>query len=90
MRKLTIEAASPESARHIFDALAGFEPELVEDGEGLTVAIALRSDGQLIGVLNALEQHVTSRAQGPAIVGLGGHKYRLDAVSSPAPSSGAA
>jgi hypothetical protein len=90
MRKLTIEAASLESARHIVDALADFDPELVDDGEGLTVAIAIGSDRQLIGILNALEQHVTARNEGPALVGLGERKYRLDAAPSLASSPGAA
>jgi hypothetical protein len=33
MRKLTIEAAFPESARYLCDALAGFDSELLVDGE---------------------------------------------------------
>jgi hypothetical protein len=84
MRKLTIEAASPESARDIRDALASFDPELLDDGEGPpSVAVALRKESQLIEVLNAIEQHITARSEGPAVVGLGGQKYRLH----PAPAS---
>ena len=85
MRKLTIEAASPESARLICDALASFKPELLDDGEGHpSVAVAIRGDSQLIEVLNAIEQHITARSEGPAVVGLGGHKYRLHAAPASA------
>ena len=85
MRKLTIEAASSESARHIRDALARFDPELLDDGGGVpSVAVAIRDDSQLIEVLNAIEQHITARSQGPAVVDLGGRKYRLDAAPAPA------
>jgi hypothetical protein len=85
MRKLTIEAASPESARLFCDALASFKPESLDDGDGPpSVAVAIRGDSQLIEVLNAIEQHITARSEGPAVVGLGGQKYRLHPAPAPA------
>jgi hypothetical protein len=85
MRKLTIEAASSESARHILDALASFDPELLDDGGGVpSVAVAIRDDRQLIQILNAIEQHITARSQGAAVLDLGGRKYQMDAAPAPA------
>ena len=83
MRKITIEAASPESARYICDALARFRPTLLDDGERHpSVAVSIRSHAELLEILNALAKHLADRGQGPAVIGLDGHNDQLDAAPS--------
>jgi hypothetical protein len=79
MQKLTVEASTSEVAQGLFSALSGFHPEIVDrpDG-GYQVVVSLRgSDGQIVAILSALEQHVTERGNGPARVGLEGRTYTL-------------
>jgi len=57
-------------------ALSGFRAELVENAEGCEVIVSLgRGDAEIVGVLNALEQHVAERASGPARIDLNGRSY---------------
>jgi hypothetical protein len=79
MQTLTIEAASAASARGMIDALSEFRASLVVDETGRNkVVVELGADDREIGgVLNALEQHVTERAEGPARLELEGREYTL-------------
>jgi hypothetical protein len=84
MEKLTIHAATPESAQAILAALSAFRAELVEtDGRREVVVPLGRSDRDVVAVLNALELYVTERGSGPALVELGDQTY----VMQPAPES---
>ena len=85
MQTLTIKAVTLESAHGFMSGLAGFHAELLEDQDGsYLVEIALgRGDGQIIALLNALEDYVTQRGQGPAEVGLAGRTYRLHPTDAP-------
>lgn len=85
MQTLTIKAKTLESAHGFLTGLAGFRAELqeAEDGSYL-VQIALgRSDREIIAVLNAIEEYVTNRAEGPAEVGLAGRSYTLHPTDPP-------
>ena len=80
MRMLTIEASSAESARVLCDALAAFEPELVEDGIVFRVRVSLgRGDADTVKVLDAIERHVTSGAEISARIEMDGMTYTLHA-----------
>ena len=79
MRTLTIKAANLESARGFLSGLAGFRAELLEAEDGsfdVTITLA-RGDREIIALLNALEDYVTERGQGPAEVDLSGRTYKL-------------
>ena len=81
METLRIHAASPESGRAMLVALSAFPAELVESADGCEVVVGLaRGDGEVVAVLNALEQYVTERASGPARVEVDGHRYVMHAV----------
>lgn len=83
MNTITIEAATPESALALYEALADFGAELraSEDGRRF-IDVELRgSDRKIVDVLNAVEDYVTRRNDGPARIELGGHTYTLYAVT---------
>ena len=82
MNTITIEAATPEGAVGLYAALAPFGAELHKsaDGRGF-IDVGLRGDRQIVEVLNAIEQYVTERDDGPARVALDGHNYMLHPVS---------
>jgi hypothetical protein len=79
MERLRIHPRSRESAQGMLAALAGFHAELLESSEGYEIVVTLgrdgRGDGEIVAVLNALEQHVTARPTGPARLELGGRSY---------------
>ena|SRR5689334_2785071 len=78
MKQLSIDAASPESARAMIAALSDFKAELREGPRGDQVVVELDGDHtEIVGVLNALQQYVTERAGGPARVELGGKQYAM-------------
>lgn len=81
MEKLTILAATPESGRRLYDALSGFDAELVqyEDGTYQVEITLSRSDREIVDVLNAIERHVAQRGAGPARLALDGRSYTLHA-----------
>ena len=85
MKTLTIRAASPESAQGFCAALEDFGAELAETAEG-TLLVTVRFKGsnqEIVSVLRALEDCVSQRSDGPAVVGLGGHTYTLHATDPP-------
>jgi hypothetical protein len=77
MEGIAIHAASTESARGMLAALARFNPELVEAGDGrCQVVISLDGDDcEIVAVLGALEEYVTERATGPMRLELDGRRY---------------
>ncbi len=79
MRTLTIEAETLESARGLYDALQGFEVELIEGESGIyRVKLTLgRGDKDTLAALNAIERHVTARGDGPARIQMDGSTYTL-------------
>jgi hypothetical protein len=79
MQTLVIEAVSLESARGFAEALSRFQPELVESDDGkhaIRVAVG-GNDQNLVALLNLLEEYVTRRGDGPALVDLDGRTYKL-------------
>ena len=83
MRNITIEAATPESALALDEALAVFRAELRagDDGRHL-VDVELRAgDREIVEVLNAVEDYVTRRDDGPARVAIDGRGYTLHAAT---------
>lgn len=84
MQTLTIEAATPDSALALHQALSGFRAELrvTDDGRSYVEVALGQSDREIVEVLNAIEDYVTQRAAGPARIGLNGHTYALHAVPS--------
>lgn len=83
MNTLTIEAATPESALALHRAPAGFRAELRESADGQCfVDIELRGgDREIVAVLNAVEDYVTHRNDGPALAALDGRVYTLHAAT---------
>lgn len=83
MNKITIEAATPESALALYQALAGFRAELRESDDGRRyVDIELTGgDRAIVEVLNAVEDYVTQRNDGPALVALDDRIYALHAAT---------
>ena len=65
-------------------ALSGFQAELLETADGDGVAITLAGgDGELVAVLNAIEQYVTGRADGPARMDFDGNSYVMHREPEP-------
>jgi len=88
MQMLTINVATPGSARALHAALSDFRTKRVEleDG-GYQVEVALGNDRQIVDVLNAIELYVTRRRDGPARIGFNGHSYSLHPDPLPADRS---
>ena len=82
MLTMTIEAATPESAVTLYRALVRFRSVLhhADDGRRF-VAVELGGDREIVEVLNAVEDYVTNRSDGPARVELDGHVYTLHAAT---------
>lgn len=92
METLTIQAASKESALAFCAALGDFRAEHLEAEHGaLLVRVTFSgSNREMIAVLRALEECVSRRSDGPAVVGLSGQTYTLhptDPPESQAPSA---
>jgi hypothetical protein len=85
MQTLTIEAATPESARGLYEALSAFEVQLSGDEVGrFKVEVRLSGgDHEVVDVLNAIERHVSERKAGPAQIRLNEHDYTLHAAPRP-------
>ena len=81
MRTLTIEAGSDASAEALARALARFDVTLNRSaGGGHLVTVAIGGDDQvMVDLLNAIEEHVTARASGPARIEVEGHMYTVHA-----------
>lgn len=87
METLTIRAASKESAHDFCAALGEFCAELVESEQGtfLVTVTFSGSNREMIAVLRALEECVSRRSDGPAVVGLSGQTYTLHPTDPPEP-----
>lgn len=83
MLTITIEAATPESAHALFQALAGYCRVLRQgdDGRQFVDVDLRRGDREIVEVLNTVEEYVTHRNDGPARVELDGHTYTLHAAT---------
>jgi hypothetical protein len=81
MQTLTIDASTKDVAQGLRGALRDFGPQVQEKPHGgYQVVVSLRGgDAQVIGILSALERHVTERGNGPARVELAGRSYTLQA-----------
>lgn len=78
MQTLRIEAASVSSARGFVKALRGFGCELEENDTGYVgVNVPIRTDADILGILEALRNHVAERMNGIPLVGLAGRSYSL-------------
>jgi hypothetical protein len=86
MQTITIEAATPDTAFALRDALSGFRAELrvTEDGRSYVKVALGQSDSEIVDVLSAIEHYVTQRATSPAQIGSNGREYGLHAVPAPA------
>lgn len=90
MERLTIKAASQESARQFCAALADFETELEDTDSGPLVTITIGgTQREILAVLRALEECVSQRGEGAAVVGLGDQTYTLHPTDLPEPSPAA-
>jgi hypothetical protein len=81
MRTISIEAASPESAYALSAALAAFGPHVSEQAPGGPVVQVELTGGssQIVAILNAIQEHVNARADGPTLIDLDGHSYVMEA-----------
>jgi hypothetical protein len=83
MNRLTIEARSLKSAQEIEVALRGFERWLQVDDHGCHVQVTFPPGDQgIVAVLNALEEYVRQRGDGPAQISVDGQSYTLEALPS--------
>jgi hypothetical protein len=65
VQTLTIEAATEASGQALFHALSRFQPHWTKDGQGrYFVTVMLGSDQRVLAVLEAIQQHLTERAEG--------------------------
>ena len=89
METLTIRAASGESARGFCAALTDFHTELTEDETGaLLITVTFSgSNREMVAVLRALEEHLSQRRDGPAVVDVGEATYTLHATDPPEPAT---
>jgi len=85
VKTLTIHAASDRSAREMLEALNDFPAELVRAGDSCMVVVDLGGEGQIVGVLSALQQYVTQRAAGAAHVEFNGTNYVMHPEADPEP-----
>jgi len=80
MRILTIEVSSPQSAHDLYDALAAFDAEVVEGGDGTRgVRVQLDDRRRTSAVLTAIQQYVIERDCSPTRIDLDGDCYMLHA-----------
>jgi hypothetical protein len=82
VQNLTIEAASDETAHGLCKALARFRPRRTTDEDGRhLVSVQLGSDGHVLAVFDAIQQHVAERAQTSCVtsltVAVEGHSYSV-------------
>jgi hypothetical protein len=82
MRMLSIEADSSASAEDLCAALAGFGAEvLAEQNGGTVVRVRLTgSSGEIVVLLNAIQDYVSARSTGPALIEMDGRSYLMDAI----------
>ena len=83
MRSLTVEARNLESARRLYIALLQFGPKITgnaDEGYSLKVELDTIDGSRGIAVLDALEQYVDDRHDGPARIDVNGRKYVLKSV----------
>jgi hypothetical protein len=76
---MTIEAVTPERARLLRAALAGFRTQVIQSEDGRqSIRVELgRGEREIIDLLNALELYVTQQGDGPARINLDGHDFTL-------------
>jgi hypothetical protein len=80
VKSLTIEARSAESALRLTDALQQFHPELSGTdklGYRITVELHDSSAGQIVAILDALEDYVTTTSAGPTALEVDGRRYTV-------------
>ena len=81
MNTISIEAATPESALGLYNALDGYRPELRTGDVGRRfIDVDVSGDCDIVEVLNAIENYVKHRDDGPARVAFAGRNYTLHAV----------
>jgi hypothetical protein len=69
LRRLSIEAATPESGLSLFNALSSFRPWLEFDGDEdrCVVSVQLGSDGRTVEVLATLGEFLQARPVGTPV-----------------------
>jgi hypothetical protein len=84
MEALVIHTVSLESARGYVAALTEFDAKLIEGENGRhQVEIPLGNGQEIVAALNALEEYVTHRDDGPARLEMNGRRYALYPISEP-------
>ena len=77
---ITVEPATRDSAQTLHAELSRFQTDLIEtDDGGQQVRIEIgRSNRELIGVLNAIDEYFSRRSERPPVrILFGGRSYRL-------------
>jgi hypothetical protein len=80
MRTLTVDVVRLESAVGLCSALSAFHPHLIKDENQIRVKVT-GGNADIVAILNAIERHVRSRADGRASLALDGQAYILEATS---------
>jgi hypothetical protein len=81
VKRLSIETGSAEEADGLRGALAPFSPEVTErTHETFVVQVDLSSRGHEVGsILHAIQEYVTARQAGPALIDWDGRTYLMEA-----------
>jgi hypothetical protein len=62
VRMIRLEAATPESGRALYSALAAFHPEFETDEEGICfVSVSFNDENHMLEVLGAIQKHLEGR-----------------------------
>jgi hypothetical protein len=83
LQAITIEGTTPESALALYQALGCFRTDLRDTDDGRRfVDVEFRGGTrEIVDMLNAVEDYVTHRHEGPARLALNGHNYTLHAAT---------
>jgi hypothetical protein len=76
--KITVNAVDQASALGFHQALARFYSEIEQADDGRWLVSVPRESQTIVAILDTIEEHVTARGDGPALVDLDGHEYRID------------
>ena len=79
VQTITVEAATPDSAQELCNALSGFRADVVEGDGGQQVRVELGGGNrEVAGVLNAIDEYFGRTSEtAPVRITFGGRRYAL-------------
>jgi hypothetical protein len=83
MRKITLEAATPESGRALYSSLSPFHPDFDVDDQGKCfVSVSLSGQEEMLEVFDTIQQHLFGRGDPISTSATAGARLRLVAPDS--------